>query len=208
MTARTPRTQGRPSATDHGAIERAAFALFDEHGFDETTMEQIADAVGVGRRTLFRYFPSKNDIPWGRFDESLQFFRRQFATVPPETPIADAVHGCVVAFNTFDDDVLDLHRFRMRLILTTPALQAHSAIKYKAWRRVIQEYVAHRLSLPLDDRFPRLIGHVSLAISVAAYEQWLDEPVSSLTELLDQELTSLRTYLAHQHNGEETFPAP
>ena len=159
-------------------------------------MEQIADAVGVGRRTLFRYFPSKSDIPWGQFDESLMFFRRQFDTVPSGTPIADAVHSCVVAFNTFDEDVLDLHRFRMRLILTTPTLQAHSAIKYAAWRRVIAEYVAHRMSLPLDDRLPRLIGHVSLAVSVAAYEQWLEESSASLTDLLDQELTSLRSYLA------------
>jgi mycofactocin system transcriptional regulator len=195
MTARAPRTQGRPSATDHGAIERAAFTLFEQHGFDETTMEQIADAVGVGRRTLFRYFPSKNDIPWGQFDESLQYFSRQFDAVPPGTPIADAVHGCVVAFNTFDDDVLDLHRFRMRLILTTPALQAHSAIKYAAWRRVIAEYVAGRLSIAADGPFPRLVGHVSLAVSVAAYEQWLDETGASLTDLLDEELASLKLYL-------------
>jgi mycofactocin system transcriptional regulator len=195
MTAPRSRTQGRPSATDHAAIELAAFKLFEEQGFDDTTMEQIADAVGVGRRTIFRYFPSKNDIPWGQFGDSLQFFRRQFETVPPDKPIADAVHGCVVAFNTFGDDVLDLHRFRMRLILTTPALQAHSAIKYEAWRRVIAEYVAQRHGLPVDGRFPRLVGHVSLAVSVAAYEQWLDEPSSSLTELLDQELAGLRSYL-------------
>lgn len=195
MTARARRTQGRPSATDHGAIERAAFALFDQHGFDETTMEQIADAVGVGRRTLFRYFPSKNDIPWGRFDESLQFFRRQFDSVPDGTPLAEAVHRCVVAFNTFDDDALPVHRFRMRLILTTPALQAHSAIKYESWRRVIAAYVAERLSLTPDDRLPRLIGHVSLAVSVAAYERWLDEPGTSITGLLDDELLSLRAYL-------------
>jgi hypothetical protein len=43
---------------------------------------------------------------------------------------------------------------------------------------------------------PRLIGHLSLAVSVAAYEQWLDEPESSLTELLEQELSSLRAYLS------------
>ncbi|MET0930643.1 MAG: mycofactocin system transcriptional regulator [Aeromicrobium sp.] len=196
MTAPRTRTQGRPSATDHATIERAAFRLFEEQGFDDTRMEQIADAVGVGRRTLFRYFPSKNDIPWGQFDESLRFFRHQFDTVQADVPIADAVHTCVVGFNSFDDSVLDQHRFRMRLILTTPALQAHSAIKYEAWRSVIAEYVAHRMSVPIDDRLPRLVGHISLAVSVAAYEQWLDEPSSSLTDLLDQQLASLRAYLA------------
>jgi mycofactocin system transcriptional regulator len=196
MTARTARTQGRPSATDHGTIERAAFVLFEQQGFDTTTMEQIAQSVGVGKRTLFRYFPSKNDIPWGQFDESLRHFRAQFAAVDPATPLVDAVHGCVVSFNTFDDRDLAQHRFRMRLILTTPALQAHSAIKYEAWRRVIADYVAKRMSISPDDRFARLIGHVSLAVSVAAYEQWLDAPGSVLTSLLDEELASLRTYLS------------
>ncbi|KAA1379937.1 mycofactocin system transcriptional regulator [Aeromicrobium fastidiosum] len=196
MAASPTRSPGRPSVTDHAAIERAAFALFQEQGFDDTTMDHIARAVGVGKRTLFRYFPSKNDIPWGQFDQSLAHFSRQFDAVPPTTPLADAVHGCVVAFNTFDESARDQHRFRMRLILQTPALQAHSAIKYEAWRRVIAEYVARRLSLSAGDHLPRLVGHVSLAVSVAAYEQWLDEPASSVTDLLDEQLTALRTYLA------------
>ena len=195
MTTAHARTAGRPSATDHAAIERAAFELFEQQGFDDTTMEQIAQAVGVGKRTLFRYFPSKNDIPWGQFDQSLTYFSRQFDAVPPTTPLADAVHGCVVAFNTFDEAALDQHRFRMRLILQTPALQAHSAIKYEAWRGVIAEYVARRLSLSAGDHLPRLVGHVSLAVSVAAYEQWLEEPASSVIELLDEQLAALRTYL-------------
>lgn len=195
MTTSNRRALGRPSATDHAAIERAAFDLFEQQGFDDTTMEQIAQAVGVGKRTLFRYFPSKNDIAWGRFDDSLDHFRRQFAAVPDDVPLADAVHRCVVAFNDFDDAVVEQHRIRMRLILQTPALQAHSAIKYAAWRQVIAEFVAQRRSLAADDRFPRLIGHVSLAISVAAYEHWLDDASSPLTAVLEHELESIRAYL-------------
>lgn len=195
MTAPRQRVVGRPSATDHAQIELAAFALFEQHGFDATTMPQIAQAVGVGTRTLFRYFPSKNDIPWGQFDLSLEHFRRQFDAVDPRAPLADAVQHCVIAFNSFDESALDQHRVRMRLILTTPTLQAHSVIKYEAWRRVIADYVGRRLGLSPGDRLPRLVGHVSLAISVAAYEQWLEEPGASLTVLLEQEMTGLRTYL-------------
>ena len=116
--------------------------------------------------------------------------------MPPGTPLADAVHGCVVAFNSFDDAVLDQHRFRMQLILRTPTLQAHSVIKYEAWRRVIAEYVAQRLSVQPDDHLPRLVGHISLAVSVAAYEQWLDNADRTITDLLDEEMAGLRTYLA------------
>ncbi|MDX6234613.1 MAG: TetR/AcrR family transcriptional regulator, regulator of mycofactocin system [Nocardioidaceae bacterium] len=196
MSASRTRPQGRPSATDHAAIERAAFELFEAQGFDETTMEQIADAVGVGRRTLFRYFPSKNDIPWGQFDESLRHFRQQFDALPDDVPLAEAVHRCVMAFNQFDEAAMPQHRTRMRLILTTPTLQAHSALRYEAWRAVISEYVGRRLGASADGAVPRLVGHVSLALAVASYERWLAHPELRLTDVLAESMTDLRTYLA------------
>jgi mycofactocin system transcriptional regulator len=195
MTATTNRSPGRRAVTDHGAIERAAFRLFEEQGFDETTMEQIAEALGVGRRTLFRYFPSKNDIPWGQFDQSLRDFAAQLAAVPSDVPIAEAVHRCVVAFNDFDEQSLPQHRIRMRLILDTPTLQAHSALRYAAWRGVIEDYVAARLDMEPGALLPRLAGHVSLALAVSSYEQWLREPGSSLTSILQLEMDALRSYL-------------
>ncbi|UKA55222.1 mycofactocin system transcriptional regulator [Arthrobacter sp. FW305-BF8] len=195
MTVFTNRSPGRKAVTDHASIERAAFKLFEEQGFDETTMEQIAKAVGVGRRTLFRYFPSKNDIPWGQFDQSLRDFAAQLASVPSEVPIAEAVHRCVVAFNRFDEQSLPQHRIRMRLILGTPTLQAHSALRYEAWRGVIEDYVADRLGTSSDALVPRLAGHVSLALAVSSYEQWLLEPGSDLTVILQMEMDALRSYL-------------
>src|SRR5437660_7051579 len=50
---------GRPPATTRGDIEAVAFALFARNGFEETTVEEIAAAAGIGRRTFFRYFGSK-----------------------------------------------------------------------------------------------------------------------------------------------------
>jgi mycofactocin system transcriptional regulator len=195
MTAITNRSPGRKAVTDHASIERAAFRLFEEQGFDETTMEQIAEAVGVGRRTLFRYFPSKNDIPWGQFDQSLRDFAAQLASVPPEVPVSEAVHRCVVAFNRFDEQSLPQHRIRMKLILGTPTLQAHSAIRYGAWRGVIEDYVAGRLGVASDALVPRLAGHVSLALAVSSYEQWLLEPGSDLPAIIEVEMEALRSYL-------------
>lgn len=194
MTSITKRSRGRPAGTDPGAIERAAFRLFEEQGFDETTMEQIADSVGVGRRTLFRYFPSKNDIPWGQFDQSLRNFAEQLAAAPTDVPVFEAVHRCVVAFNDFDGEALPQHRTRMRLILETPTLQAHSALRYAAWRNVIVDYVADRLNVSPDALLPRMAGHVSLALAVSAYEQWLLEPETDLPSILRKEMSVLRSY--------------
>lgn len=188
-------TLGRPVATTHGEIEQAAFRLFAERGFEGTTMAAIADAVGVGRRTLFRYYESKNDIPWGQFDRTLDHFRRILDESPADLPLHEAVHRAVLRFNRFPADAQPPHRERMRLILRTPALQAHSVLRYAQWRDVIAEYVARRQGLAPDDLLPRTVGHVSLALALTAYEQWLEDPTASLQALLDQCMHQLREYL-------------
>ncbi|MFV0315548.1 MAG: mycofactocin system transcriptional regulator [Microthrixaceae bacterium] len=197
ITQADTRTRGRPEVTSRGEIERAAFELFATHGFGGTTLDMIAGKLGVARRTLFRYFDSKNDIPWGSFEESLAGFEVLLEEFPEEVPLWEAVHRGVVAFNDFDPEVLTVHRERMRLILSTPALQAHSALRYQAWRAVIARFVGSRCSLEPDDLYPRTAGHVSLALALAAYEQWLDpRETRPLGELLDAAMRSLREHLS------------
>lgn len=189
---------GRPPTTTHEAIEAVAFELFEEQGFDETTVEEIAEAAGVGRRTLFRYFPSKFDIPWGKFDQSLEIFDGTLAAIPEEVRVWQAVQRGVVQFNTFDATVISQHRARMTLILRTPALQAHSVLMYQRWRNVIANFVADRYHMASSDLLPRTVGHVSLALALSAYEQWLQSQSSSLENLLEEAMSALRLYLADE----------
>ena len=194
--ADTPRTaQGRPVATTHAAIEQAAFALFARRGFAGTTLDDIAAEVGVGRRTLFRYYASKNDIPWGQFDRTLDDFRRILDQTPAEVPLWQAVHRAVVRFNEFPEDADPGHRERMTLILTTPELQAHSALRYAEWRGVIASFVADRLGCTPADPRPGTVAHVSLALALAAYDQWMRDPDQPLAPLVEQTMSVLRHHL-------------
>lgn len=186
---------GRPVATTHAEIERTAFKLFAERGFEKTTLDAIAAEVGVGRRTLFRYYDSKNDIPWGEFGASLEAFRQILESMPHDIPLWEAIHRGVLTFNDFDSDTARLHRQRMTLILTTPALQAHSVHQYAEWRRVISDYVAARLDLAPQGMLPRVVGHVSLALAISAYEQWLADEATPLLDLVDQAMSNLRHYM-------------
>lgn len=199
MTARHSSLVGRPEATSHAQIEQAAFRLFAQRGFDGTTLDAIAEEVGVSRRTLFRYYSSKNDIPWGQFDRTLEGFRQILDDMPAEIPLHTAVHRAVVAFNDFPVDARPSHRERMRLILGTPALQAHSVLRYAEWRAVIAEYVGRRLGMSSDDMFPALVAQVSLALALAAYDQWLDRPSASLRELLNDAMADLRRFVTDDH---------
>ncbi|MER6972091.1 mycofactocin system transcriptional regulator [Nocardioides sp. NPDC057767] len=188
--------RGRPAATTHAEIEQAAFQLFMTKGFEATTLDDIGEAIGVGRRTITRYYPSKNDIPWGQFDRTLDAFREILRSMPTELPLHIAVHRGVLAFNDFPTDASPSHRDRMRLILTTPALQAHSVLRYASWREVIADYVAERTGLRSDDLLPQTVGQVSLALALTSYQAWLDDEDASLPDLLDATMGHLRTYVS------------
>ncbi|WP_182379230.1 mycofactocin system transcriptional regulator [Nocardioides sp. WS12] len=175
---------GRPEVTTHEDIELAAFRLFAEHGFEGTTLDMIAAEVGVGRRTLFRYFPSKNDIAWGRFDATLDHFRSLLAALPDDLDPNEAVLRGVLAFNDFSPGGPIDHRDRMRLILYTPALQAHSVLRYGDWRQVIADFVAVRTGEPAGSIGPQLVSHLALARALCAYEQWLAAGDAELLEIL------------------------
>lgn len=186
---------GRPGVTSHAAIERVAFELFAQRGFEATTLDDIARELGVGKRTLFRYFASKNDIPWGQFDATLVAFRTILAEMPRELPLYEAVHRGVVAFNDFPPQASPAHRDRMRLILQTPALQAHSALRYQDWRQVIADYVAERTGTAPDGVQAQTVARVSLAIALSAYDIWLVDSSATLPEVLDDAMTTLIDYL-------------
>ncbi|MCY7342689.1 MAG: mycofactocin system transcriptional regulator [Pseudonocardia sp.] len=190
-----PRRAGRRPVTSRSEIEHIALGLFTDRGFDSTTVNDIAAAAGIGRRTLFRYYASKNDIPWGTFDERLQRMRATFAALPPDVPVMVGVRAAVLSFNDVHPDERPWHRRRIRLILGTPTLQAHSTLRYAAWRQVVADYAAVRLRVPSDGLLPRTIGHASLGVALAAYERWLDEEGGELSDLLDTAFRSLENGL-------------
>jgi mycofactocin system transcriptional regulator len=183
---------GRPPSTSAGRLEQIAFDLFTQHGFDETTLEDVAAAAGISKRTFFRYHRSKNDLVWGDFDVHLATFRDELTARDGE-PMMQALRQAVVAFNRVEGEAVVQHRRRMRLILTVPTLQAHSTLRYAAWRKVVEEFAARRSGHPRGTLLPRLVGHLALATSVAAYEQWLAEPDAELEPLIDSAFAALAT---------------
>ena len=186
-----PGQPGRRRATSRAELERAAFALFAAQGFDATTVDEIAAAAGIGRRTFFRYFPSKNDIPWGNFEDELERMRVRLKACPPEIPLMDAIRVALIDFNRVAPAQVPLHRRRMELILRVPTLLAHSTLRFTAWREVVAEFAAERTGRRPDDLAPQTIAHAVLGVAVAAYEHWLDDPAADLGTLLDHAMRDL-----------------
>jgi mycofactocin system transcriptional regulator len=183
--AEAPVRIGRPRATSRTDLERIGFELFARQGFDSTTVDDIAAAAGIGRRTFFRYFGSKNDLVWGDFEGQLAGLRKLLESAASETPWIDALREAVVAFNRFDPQEVPWHRQRMELILTVPTLQADATLRYNAWRAIVTEFVAARAGRPESDLLPRLVGYAALAAAIAAYEHWLADDRQPLPSLID-----------------------
>lgn len=194
ISAETPRVRsGRRLSTSHAELSHIALMLFVERGFDDTTIDDIAAAAGIGRRTFFRYFASKNDLPWGEFDALLGRMRDYLQALPPELPLVEALKTAVIEFNRFPPEEVPFHRQRMRLILTVPTLVAHSALRYAAWREVISDFVGQRLGISADRLEPQAMAWALLGVSISAYEQWLEHDDADLSELLESAYAMLST---------------
>ena len=112
---------GRPPATSRAHVAHVALELFAARGYEKTTLDDVAAAVGVSRRTLFRYYASKNALPWGDFDAHLDHMRELLNDLDPDVPIGQALRTALLAFNSFDAQETARHRQRMRVILETAA---------------------------------------------------------------------------------------
>jgi mycofactocin system transcriptional regulator len=181
---------GRPPTTTNAEIERVALDLFATRGFEATTVDDIAAAVGVGRRTLFRYFESKNDIAWGDFDSVMERLRGALDE-RAELPLMDALREAVIESNSYPPDQEPGLRIRMTLITRTPVLQAHSALRYAEWRSVVSDWAAGRRGEAPDDLLARVIGYAALGSAMSSFERWVASEGEELPALLDEAFLAL-----------------
>ena len=175
---------GRRRSTTWDQLSNVAIDLFAARGFAEVSVDDVAQAAGIARRTLFRYYPSKNALPWGDFDAHLEHMRDLLADSDPGVPIEEALRTALLAFNTFDETETARHRRRMRVILETAELQAYSMTMYAGWRAVVAAFVARRLGVNAGELVPQTVAWTMLGVALAAYEHWLADESVSLTEAL------------------------
>lgn len=179
---------GRRRTTTKDQIASIAIDLFDTHGFTDVSVDDVAEAAGIARRTLFRYYPSKNAIPWGDFDAHLRDFGEVFDSADPALPIAATLRSALLDFNTFAPSEAARHRRRMRLILETPELQAYSMTLYAGWRDVVAGFVARRTGQYPEDLVPQTVGWLMLGVALAAHEHWLARGERADAEALRHDL--------------------
>ncbi|MGY1620313.1 mycofactocin system transcriptional regulator [Geodermatophilus sp. SYSU D00691] len=173
---------GDPREETRARIEQAALDLFTLKGFEQVTIDDVAAEAGIGRRTFFRYFATKADAVWGDFSGHVARLDRLLAATDPAAPVLAGICAAYVEVNDYADADLPLLRERMRLILTEPALQAHSQLRYAEVDRVVAEHVARRTGGTAEHLLPRLVATTTRAAATTAFEVWLADGRTSLAD--------------------------
>ena len=165
-------------------VERAALELFTRRGFDAVTADEVADAAGISRGTFFRYYSTKADAVWGDFAGHVARLDHLLKNADPRRPTLATICAAYADVNDYGPADLPVLRQRMRLILTEPALQAHSQLRYADVDRVVAGYVARRCGQSPTSLVPRLVATATRAAATTAFEAWLSGDVPSLAEAL------------------------
>jgi mycofactocin system transcriptional regulator len=180
-----------PAEGTRARVERAALDLFTLRGFEQVTTDEVADAAGISRRTFFRYFATKADAVWGDFAAHVTRLEGRLAAADPAAPVLASVCAAYVEVNDYAAAELPLLRERMQLILTEPALLAHSQLRFAEVDRVVARYVAGRSGAAATDLVPRLVAATTRAAATTAFEAWLSDERSALGTHLRQAFAEL-----------------
>lgn len=178
-------------------LEGTSLRLFAERGFEQTTVDDLAAAAGVGRRTIFRYFPSKNDIVFGALDERLHVLAAELeAARVAGLPLTEMVRRAFHATSSYERWERESLATRIYLIGSVPSLRAHAALRYQAWENVVRAAVERRTGVR-DGVFSRACAAAVVGVMRAAFDTWLEAGArDDLPETIDSALDVLASGLS------------
>jgi AcrR family transcriptional regulator len=180
----------RKKAETRRSIQEHALRLFQEKGYEATTVEEIAAAAGVSHMTFFRYFPSKHAVVENdEYDPMIaELIRSRPADEDPLTAINRAL---ATALRAMPADELSTVLARAQFILGVPALRARQLESQRTTRELFATAVAGRGDATPYQR--EVLAAVALSALTVAIDTWaagggdLDLP-----DLVDQGFAAIR----------------
>lgn len=122
------------------AIAAAAMRLFAEHGYDETTIAEIAAAADVSPRTFFSYFPSKEDVVFADVDDRLAEVRRRLTSrLAGESPLETIRRSVVDVMEALATEHGEYGAVQVQLIFERPPLQARALQRIHDAQREVED---------------------------------------------------------------------
>ncbi|ANY09030.1 TetR/AcrR family transcriptional regulator [Pseudonocardia sp. HH130630-07] len=169
-----PGRRERKKAATRAALAAAALRLCSEHGLDQVTVEQIADAADVAPRTFFNYFTSKEEAIVAGNAAAASTLVAAFTTRPSGEPVAESLRHALRAVVT-DPGYLDRVRL-LRALSGHPTVVAHQLAAFAAQERALAAAVVDRTGIdPARDLFPTLAAAAAVTGLRVAVQHWLGD---------------------------------
>jgi AcrR family transcriptional regulator len=145
------------------ALTRAALELFAERGYDETTLAEIAEAAGVSTRTIFAYFPGKEDILFAKTHEMCAALACALAERPAGTDALTALREFILASA---HEKTDLDQRLAQVVAGDATLASHKRARISQLQEAVAAAIADDLGVGPEDLRPQ----VAAASLTAAFE--------------------------------------
>ncbi len=178
-------------------MEEVALALMLRDGYEAVTVEAIADAVGIGRTTFFRYFGSKAGVIWSAFDDTIAWLDTSLQVSDDDVEALDAVRLSIISSTRSAIYESDVWLERFKLLDANSALRADAYGHWEQWKYVIAAFIARRTQESAAAPVPMAIAGACQGIFLAELRNWQnsDENREDLLARLDDHLEKVCTAL-------------
>jgi AcrR family transcriptional regulator len=197
---------GNPPARDR--LAQAAFALFDEQGYEQTTVEDISERAGLGRTTFFRYYRSKEDVIFPDHDRLVEQVGRRLRAPGHATVLAAVSDAVRLVLHSYLDEG-DIARRRYALTSTVPALRDREIASVARYQRLFREFIADSAGDRSETALLR--AELTAASAVAAHNhvlrRWLRGESPDPAGELDRAMRQVIMFFGHDDSGRETVIA-
>ncbi len=172
----------------------AAIELFDEQGYEATTVAEIAERAGLTKRTFFRYFSDKREVLFSGSQELQRLWLEGLAAAPAEaSPLAVVIDGLDPVAEMFTERH-PLARTRTQIIEANPELQERELIKLQSLAAAIKEALVGR-GVSVNSAI--LAAQAGVTVFHVAFAHWVaqNDP-TAFRALIDESLGELRAVTA------------
>lgn len=194
MTSTTLSLMSRWKPDANGRLMGAAIELFDERGYDATTVAEIAERAGLTKRTFFRYFSDKREVLFSGANELQRLWLEGIAAAPADaTPLAVVTAGLDPVAEMFTERH-EFAQIRARIIEANPELQERELIKLQNLAGAIKSALVER---GMSANAALLAAQSGVTVFHVAFAHWVeqDDP-TAFRRLIAKSLADLRSLTA------------
>ncbi len=185
--------RGRPPRADPTEIGLVALHLFTDRGLDSVTMDEVAVAAGISRRTLFRVFPTKASIVWGGMTEFTRELQARVKAASGDNAVAILHRAWVEALHMLDSSV-EITRLRMVLIASSEDVRGWGYAQLAEANEVLERQVARIEGIEEGTLRARLISTALVAAGFSALAWWAQTNAPRTpAEVIDESFSELDT---------------